>query len=71
LIFRSLHLCREGYNCSDQMSTKKRKRIDSRDDTLAILANKRLTSKIRDGIREIDAGRAIPLASVKLPRLRR
>jgi len=53
------------------MSTKKRKRIDSRDETLAILANKRLTSKIRDGIRQIDAGRGIQLASVKLPRLRR
>jgi hypothetical protein len=53
------------------MSTKKRKRIDSRDETLAILQNTRLRSKIRDGIREIDAGRGIPLASVKLPRPQR
>lgn len=38
--------------------------LESLEETLSILSNPTLTKKIRAGVREIEAGRGIPLATV-------
>lgn len=44
--------------------------LDSLEETLSILSSRELTKKIRAGVREIKAGRGIPLATVARKRSR-
>src|SRR5713226_1108117 len=43
---------------------KKRKRVKPLDETREILGNRRLMTKIRRGVREIESGLGVPLALV-------